>query len=194
MSFWGLTDSTLAPRFTLPGILKHPTIPDPLHGVNPRTILGRSWWDWTRKEVYAGNNFCCFACGTHKDNFMYGKYLEAHEAYTINYQTHRMYLSEVVALCPACHSFIHSGRLRYLLEANKLSEQKYNYVLQHGKLVLRKATPKNTPHYVIESLNSLSMQDPADTAWDEWRLSINGEEYPPLYKSREEWQQHFNEH
>lgn len=95
------------PVFTRPELLTHPHIPRQMAGVNPRTILGKAWWDGVRRLAYAENNYNCWACGENVPD----KPLEAHEAYTFNYEDRIMTFVEVVALCSDCHAFIHSGRL-----------------------------------------------------------------------------------
>lgn len=40
-----------------PEILSSPNIPKPLHGVNPRSIMGQDAWNVMRQEVYASTEF-----------------------------------------------------------------------------------------------------------------------------------------
>ena len=106
-----LTLST-KPKFTRPELLLHPSVPKILSGVNPRTIKGKEWWDVVRKQVYRGNNFCCFACGVYQLDAVYAPLLDAHETYTYDYEKFEAYPGEIVALCRACHWFIHWRRVR----------------------------------------------------------------------------------
>lgn len=100
------------PNFVRPELLLHPSIPKYLSGVNPRTIKGKEWWDKVRKEVYAKNNFCCWACGTYQLEAAYAQVLDAHETYTFDYEKFEAYPGEVVGLCRAAHWFIHFRRVR----------------------------------------------------------------------------------
>ena len=45
-----------------PTILTHPNIPKPLHGVNPRTIMGEDAWRELSSRLRKGVMFCQ-ACG-----------------------------------------------------------------------------------------------------------------------------------
>ena len=73
-------------EFPNPKYLTHPNIPKPLHGMNPRSILGKEWWDIKRREAYATHNYCCWACGIPKSKAKYHNWLEGHETYQINYK------------------------------------------------------------------------------------------------------------
>lgn len=100
------------PKFLRPELLLHPSIPKILSGVNPRTIKGQEWWDTIRKEVYVENNHCCFACGVYQLDAVYAPLLDAHETYTYDYEKFEAYPGEIVALCKACHWFIHFRRVQ----------------------------------------------------------------------------------
>jgi hypothetical protein len=93
-----------------PEILTHPNIPKPLHGLNPRSILGIEWWDKVRYEAQKRNNFKCFACGIDKYETK-EKWLEGHEYWNIDYKTGKCEVVSIEPLCHKCHNFIHSGRL-----------------------------------------------------------------------------------
>lgn len=175
-----------------PEVLLQPNLVKPLHGVNPRTILGRKWWDKTRKEAYASTGFCCLACGIHKDLAKGRAWLEAHESYETNYQTGRVVYIEALPLCHFCHNYIHSGRLRMLLQKGEIHHAKYVSIIQHGDQVLFEAgLSKVSQQQQEEALVKLERQGKV-AAWSSWRLVIDGKEYEPLYKSYAEWEQSFN--
>lgn len=196
--------------FTRPELLLHPNIPKPLHGLNPRSILGKKWWDEKRKEAYAIHNDHCWACGIHKSKQLYKTWLEGHESYDIDYNTGKVVLKEIVALCHACHQFIHNG---YLYVRYSKGEVSYNYaynIMRHGMGVLQKAGLKPHPHAALHYLLITGRtKDEADTivierglldeydppsrmaAWHEWHLEIDGETYQSLFKDFDEWQAYY---
>lgn len=163
-----------------PEILLCPNVPKPLAGVNPRTILGRKWWDKTRKEAYISTNFHCIACGVHKEEAKGPKWLEGHEVYEANYPKGRMSYVETVPLCHYCHNFIHDGRMLSLLGAGKYDHGKYVRVMNHGNKVLREAGLVKIPY------------SGEVAPWSKWRLELLGKKYKPLFKSYEEWMEHYN--
>lgn len=122
-----------------PEILTHPNIPKPLHGMNPRTIMGKAWWDRERKAVYAAQRHRCLACGIHKKEARYHRWLEAHEFYNIDFEQGRVEFSHLVALCHSCHQFIHSGRLLAVTQKGEMKKSKALEILQHGLMVLQRA-------------------------------------------------------
>jgi len=153
-----------------PGVLLCPRIPEPLHGVNPRTILGASWWNQTRRDAYKSTLFHCLACGVAKYKIRKGpQWLEGHEIYSIDYLLGRMEYLETVPLCHYCHSYIHSGRLSALFDEGQITHATYAAIIQHGDRVLRKAGLAQPLPYV----------GPA-AEWGDWRLVLKGKEYPPL--------------
>jgi len=152
-------------------------VPQPLHGVAPRVVLGRKWWDEQRKAAYRRTDYCCAACGTPKCLAKPNPWLDAHEFFEIDYAKGRMKLIEIVALCGYCHEFIHCGRLRALMDQGKVSQQHYAAVIKHGNRVLASAGLSKPPVYNGKM-----------APWGRWRLRIGRKLYPPLYKSRAEWE------
>lgn len=182
-----------------PEILMHPNIPKPLHEVNPRNIMGQAAWDVIRKEAYASTNYHCIACGVHKSEAKGHQWLEAHEFYNIDYQAGRVEIDRIIPLCHYCHNFIHSGRLSMILGKEK-DEDEVIEILEHGFKVLAEAG-LSAFHFTVHLAHELGADDygvvPSITpdgetpAWEDWRLVWNGVEYPPKYKTYEEWKERF---
>jgi hypothetical protein len=173
-----------------PEILCHPHIPKPLHGVAPREIMGKDWWDKTRQEVYASTNYHCACCGVHKSNAKKHKWLEAHEFWNIDYSTGKCTISSIEPLCHYCHNFIHSGRLSVIIGKEK-SYTEVKDILQHGFNVL-----KNKGLKVFEFTYKLAKSMNVDTydveyytiessvSWDEFHLIWNNQQYKGLTKQQ----------
>lgn len=164
-----------------PEILCHPNIPKPLHGINPRTIYGKSWWDNEREKVYRNQDYKCLVCGIEKIKAKYHKWLECHEMYDVNYNTGEVKFIELVALCHSCHNFIHSGRLKVLYQTGKISEQRYNDILDHGLKILRD-----------NNLNKILTHE-CNASWDDWHLLMpDGKKYYSNFKDYEEWRNFYD--
>lgn len=186
--------------FPFPKLLTHPNIPKPLHGLNPRTILGDSWWDTVRRKAYAKYEYRCWACGIHKIDARYFKWLEGHESYTIDYTKGSVKLKEIVALCHSCHNFIHSGRMYNLFISGEFPEIKIKSILLHGIQVLSKNNLEifDGTAYVYESVFGARLkkvaiaQVPTDVAdWNKWHLILNGKKYYSKFKSYSEWSEFY---
>lgn len=159
------------------GLLHQPQIPKPMHGVSPRTVLGQAWWNKERRAAYASTDFHCLACGVFKFNAKVKQHLEGHECYLIDYELGRMEYERTVPLCHLCHSYIHRGRLQMLVDSRKITHAKYQTVVHHGESVLTRA--------------GLSTVKPVYNGpiaeWSDWRLVIGGDEYPPKFKTEQDW-------
>ncbi len=195
--------------FTRPDILTHPNIPKPLHGTNPRTIMGQDWWDEQRQIAYKVNNYHCWACSISKYMARYHYWLEAHEYYSIDYVNGKATLVEIVALCHSCHNFIHSGRLQAMLGKGECTREKVLDILEHGFKICRRhdLTPfwGTRLFYLTEfkgmntrgALKALKMSHelPATTEdhvrWDQWRLVFNDKEYKGQFKTFEDWEEFY---
>ena len=154
-----------------------------MHEVAPRVVLGDKWWRVAKEAAYRSTAYHCLACGVYKHQAEFHHWLEAHEVYTVDYLLGRMYYQETVPLCHACHNYIHSGRLQALLDKKEISRSRYNTIVRHGERVLRGA-----------GLKVKSMADEATWSadWEDWRLVVDGVEYPPKFKTFEEWKEQFN--
>lgn len=191
-----------------PELLTHPNIPKALHGTNPRIILGSKWWNTQRQIAYAKEDYHCWACGIHQSRAEYHAWLEAHESFTIDYTTGRVELNEIVALCHACHNFIHSGRLWELYQKNEIPRDTITAILAHGFAIL--TAHKLQPFWgtrlvalrlegfdddTIEPLLRYEYPERTDETrikWQEWRLMLNGQEYGGKFANYEEWEQYYN--
>ncbi|GAF78744.1 unnamed protein product, partial [marine sediment metagenome] len=131
--------SELKPNFIRPELLQHPNIPKSLAGVNPRTIMGKEWWDILRRATYEVNNYHCFACGVPAADAILNQWLEAHECYEYQWRKKILKYKEVVALCYSCHNFIHSGRLSHLYLDARIGREEARSILLHGLRLLHKA-------------------------------------------------------
>ena len=180
-------------NYNSPKLILSPRIPTPLHGVAPRNIINeidKDWWDRTRQRVYAANNYCCMCCGVEKEKQKgYKKFLDAHELYSIDYQTGKVKLVYVVALCRFCHQAIHFGRLTNEFEKNNISPQQFYGVLSHANTLLHDngLPPKD---WDVNKNNNI-----CNVPWDKWHLEleINGQVqkfYSP-WKSQEEQDEYY---
>ena len=167
------SDPTAANTVPRPDILLHPNIPKPIHGVAPRIIMGKEWWDVERKKAYKSTNYHCAACGVSQSEAEYHTWLEAHELYEIDYARGRMVFVELVPLCHSCHNFIHSGRMEMLVQSGEMDGKKQRDILRHGEAVIKAA--------------GLKKPEPPSkcAAWGDWRLVFNGREYPLKHRSFE---------
>lgn len=151
-----------------PEILLLPPIPEPMHGMAPRVVLGASWWNRTRLAAYKSTDYHCVACGVFKTDAKSRKWLECHEVYDIDYLLGRMTYVCAVPLCHYCHNYCHPGRMKALLDKGEMTHAKYAGIIQHGDAVLRNARlrKKDKPTELSEWAEA-----------GDWRLVIDGVEY-----------------
>lgn len=178
----------------LPELLEQPLIPPPLHGVNPRSIMGRTAWDRLRKEIYAKHRYCCAACGVYSRKAILKTGLEAHEQYRIDYRKKRMTLIGMEPLCHACHCFVHAGLLELRLVSGQFSAEKVATILGHGHGVLKRSGGRMPPAAAL-LCRKLKLQieidihpHPKKTSWSDWVMEWDGTFYPSPYPSEAAWQ------
>lgn len=178
-----------------PEVLLAPNIPKPMHGMAPRVILGRQWWDETRREAYRSTNFRCIACGVHKYRAKGGlEYLEAHELYFTDYGNGKLIYLETVPLCHYCHAYIHDGRMRAMLESGTLNSGKFAAIVQHGNKVLTEAGLEKQSHADREARIAHMVENGTIAEWQDWRLVLLDKEYPPKYNNEDEWSKAYGRH
>lgn len=188
-----------------PNILTHSNIPKPLHGTAPRVVKKspRGWWTRERKQALSMANEHCQACGIHKSLAPYRPgTLETHETYSIDYSRGHMTYTGSVAICAACHIFIHSGRLTAMYQKGTVSWRYFRDIMTRGFDVLRRAGLKPSfsqatawlsqigysPEHIHEELVKRGIQVPVDNIkWADWRLIVDGEYYSPVL-TEDEWE------
>ena len=176
-----------------------PNIPKPLHGMNPRTIMGQSAWDVKRREVYASTGHHCAACGVHKLQAKKLQRMEAHEIHTINHRAGWAEVTEIVPLCHFCHAFIHSGLTRMRARKKEIKASEVRAIMEHGCEVLRRSASGIFPGTaelcdlvkVDRSLIPVSPMPKRMAEWSKWRLIWDGKEYRGKFKSFEAWKRSY---
>lgn len=162
-------------------ILIHPNIPKPLHGISPRVVLGNTWWNRTRAEAYKKAGYCCEACNTPRDKAWPKAWLDGHEAYDFS-PTGVLTYRETVALCPACHMFIHSGLRAIQVKQGYVSSALNTRIENHGMSLLVTNSELLTGFLNRHRLISSSVN------WDQFRMIIAGKAYGPSTESYEGWE------
>jgi hypothetical protein len=170
---------------TQPDILSQPHVPKPLHGLNPRTILGQSWWDIVRERAYQSTDYHCLACGVHKSEAKQHKWLEAHELWNIDYTTGICTVNDIVPLCHYCHNFIHRGRL-YMIMGKEKSIENVKDILGNGLKILADNKLKAF-YFTIDFAKSLGIstygikkwkpKENPKLLWNDYKLILDGKEY-----------------
>jgi len=177
-----------------PEILTHPNIPKPLHGLNPRSILGKEWWDKNRFEAQKRNGYKCVACGVHKSEAKKHQWLEGHEYWNIDYITGRCEVLSIEPLCHYCHNFIHSGRLQMIMGKDK-TEIEVIEILEHGFKILSdnklkcfpftKSFAENIGASIFE-VKSYKLPE-SNLDWLDYVMILEGKEYKSKFKDYDEW-------
>lgn len=172
-----------SPKFIRPDLLCEPPLPVGLHRLNPRSIKGKEWWDIVRFEAYNRNNWCCWACGVHTTEALFYNRLEAHEkfSYKYSFKHGQAFLDEVVALCHACHNFIHTGRLKILANTGEVSSSMYQTIIAHGSNIMRdnRLVKKTHPPRVNKY------------PWPGWTLTFESVDYMSPFKTYAQYLAHF---
>lgn len=181
------------PLFVRPKLLLHQPLPRPLHGVAPRIVFGKTWWDETRGKAAIKNRYCCWACGVAKEKAEEHTWLEGHEAYNIDFKKGRAVFMEVVSLCHYCHCFIHLGRLQNEVQRGFSPYSKVLAVEGHGLniLVKNKIIPKRKAHLNKEQALRNFVRDISMVPWSQWRLVIYDKEYTPELKTQDAWRKRY---
>ena len=176
--------------FTRPEILLHPNIPTPLNSLAPRTLMKIKQWNIIRRKSYAKNNYCCWACGTHRNyDLVANRFdddngtLDCHEMYAIDYEAKTSTLVEFVAVCKRCHNYIHSKRVGILFDRGIYDEQDCWEIFTHGDSIL--IDSRMIPKFEVDERDYTE-------DWSEWKLVYDGKEYGSNFKSKVEHDEHYN--
>lgn len=212
-----LVDGWLPPKGDdLRPLIAMPNIPRPLHGVNPRTILGASTWNHMRRACYAKANDTCEICGAKPDDL---HKRHGHEVYEIDYANGTAKFVKVFCVCSLCHlACIHTGRAltlwkknnplyptEFLLEgaehAFKIISE-YNHDNPGADLraystfldYLKHDGLKEPMEKLIEKYGIKFYTEVEDMVeWGEWKLIIGSREYPTPYANKDEWRESMEE-
>jgi len=114
-------------------------IPKTSYFKNVRSIFNESDWNLIRHHIYERTGHRCECCGAKRF-----KYLEAHERWIFDYETHTQKLARIIALCKMCHSATHYGHSKKTKEITKIHD--------HLKKV-KKITDEELKDHIAEAYN-----------------------------------------
>lgn len=191
-------------------LIAMPNIPRPLHGVNPRTILGASTWNHMRRKCYAEANDTCEICGRQPEDL---RRRHGHEVYKIDYANGTAEFVKVFCVCSTCHlGCIHTGRaltlwkkhnplyptgfllsgaehaFKIISEYNKDNPEAdlraYSTFLDYLKHEeLREPMEKLIEKYQIKFYTEV--EDMVE--WGDWKLIVGDKEFKTPYADKDEW-------
>ena len=200
-------------------LLTMPNIPKPLHGVNPRTIMGDQAWTKARKKAYYDAGYKSEISGILSAR---PGSLHAHEVYDINYVTGECTFKRICAITPMEHVyFIHSGRMLTLWK-NKNPLYTTKKVLEGVENGFKLINEWNKTHHrnqklkvyktFLEYLKQDELREPMEKLiekydiefwgedekrmcdWEDWKLMIvkegrKPEVYPTPYPDYKAWEE-----
>lgn len=182
----------------------------------PRTVLGPTVWNKMRKDCYEKAHDTCEICGECPED---KRKRHAHECYVIDYEKGTCTFIGVFCVCALDHlGAIHTGRAltlwskgsplitkEFLLEgAEKAFSLIHDYNKEHKADVRLYSTyieylkHDELREPMLELIKKYDVkfysEDPKRMAkWSEWRLLLDGEEYPTPYKNEKAWQKAMEE-
>lgn len=197
-------------------LIAMPNIPKPCHSLAPRTVLGANVWNKMRKECYELANDTCEICGECPED---KRKRHAHECYVIDYENGTVSFVGVFCICALDHlGAIHTGRALTLWSKNSPlvttsfllegAEKAFSLIQSYNKennadvrlystyIEYLKHDELRGPMLDLIKKYDVKFysEDPKKMAkWNEWRLIIDGEEYPTPYKNEKEWQKAMEE-
>lgn len=195
-------------------LITMPNIPRPLHGVNPRAIMGEAAWNEVKYKYFLEARYKCEICGTLLDN----RNIQLHELYSYNHGERYAVFERYVSVCILCHNGIHSGRtISFYRNKNALFPKEYvlkvaencfklvhNYNEQHGT-DLRVFYPflnfakhpelKDEMENMFIKYNIKFYRWPCSSGnWKKWHLKYNGQEYYSPYANGKDWMEAMRHH
>lgn len=197
-------------------LIAMPNIPKPLHGVNPRTLLGAGTWNKMRKACYVEANDTCEICGAKPENL---RHRHGHEVYEISYSQGTAKFVRVFCVCSLCHlACIHTGRAltlwkhdnplyptEFLLQG---AEHAFKIISEYNKdnpkadlraysmflEYLKHDELKEPMEKLIKKYNVKFYTEVTDMVdWGDWKLLIGDEEYKTPYKTEKDWEEAMEE-
>lgn len=206
-----LVDGWLPPKGDdLRPLIAMPNIPRPLHGVNPRTLLGPSTWNHMRRYCYNQADDTCEICGHKPDDL---RKRHGHEVYEIDYANGTAKFVRVVCVCSLCHlGCIHTGRALTLWKNGNLLYPT-DFLLKGAEHAFKIISEYNRDHpkanlraysTFLDYLKHEELREPMEkliekygikfytevedmVEWKDWKLIVGNQEYPTPYATEKDW-------
>ena len=175
-----------------PEVLLHPSIPDPLHGVAPRAIMGNSQWKEIAARVNKRQDYFCISCGVHKDDALRanGRMLDCHELYEVDYDNYITTLKRYIGLCVMCHAYIHIHRLAAMVTKGIEKQEYFDQVVAKGDRLMKKNNLFEQRTEMRKFCES-KLKD-YDNEFGLWKLKFRNHYYTSPITSREDYINHYN--
>lgn len=197
-------------------LIAMPNIPKPLHGVNPRILLGSGNWNKMRKACYEAANDTCEICGAKPENL---RHRHGHEVFRISYSQGIAKFVRVFCVCSLCHlACIHTGRAITLWKQNN-PLYPTEFLLQGAEHAFKIINEYNKDHpetdlrayaMFLEYLKYDGLKEPMEKLikkydmkfytevtdmvdWSDWKLLIGDNEYPTPYQNEKDWEEAMKE-